>query len=323
MNDMRPGEEARAATPAERRRRRRKNALIFSGFLLVVLTALATTVLSVNDGRNYRRLVRQFGLEAYLLSKPASPKLRIDRQKQLSPSASYPPWLMKARLERAAHFAAAPSDDVEERCEGLRTAATTELIFTPSGKDWECVSFEEFGSGDERASVFMQAKGSSSDGLRTFRLKLSPTDPAQATEVTQAALGIIDGFGLSLSPESRQFIADRISTGTKFFALLENYKATFAREFLDNRRFNLVLVPRADTATCETPASGATRRRASTYHSTIGCLDFQSKLLPANGASPEPANSATVPDVTFDPALPDPEHPPVPTSQPEPGSSGE
>ncbi len=320
MNDMRPGEEAGAATPAERRRRRRKNALIFSGFLLVVLTVLATTVLSVNDGRNYKRLVRQVGLEAYLLPQPAPPKLRIDRQRQLRPSASYPPWLMKARLERPAHFAAAPSEDVEERCQGLRTAATTELIFTPSGKDWECVSFEEFGSGDERASVFMQAKGSGPDGLRSFRLKLSPTDPAQATEVIQAALGIIDGFGLSLSPESRQFIADRISTGAKFFALLENYKATFAREFLDNRRFNLVLVPRADTATCDTSASGGTRERAITYHSTIGCLDFQSRLRSANAPAPE--NRETAPDVTFDPALPDPEHPPVPPSQPAPGSSG-
>src|SRR4051812_35790907 len=99
---MRPGETAGPDTPADHRRRRQRSVLVFGFFLVAVLSALTATILFVNNGRNYRRLARQWGLEHYLLPAPPAPKLRMDHQRHLSPASSYPPWLLTHNLERSA-----------------------------------------------------------------------------------------------------------------------------------------------------------------------------------------------------------------------------
>ncbi|RWX75767.1 hypothetical protein EPK99_18970 [Neorhizobium lilium] len=282
--------------------------MVFVLILIGVLGALATTVLSVNNGRNYKRVVHQFGLERYLLPPPPAPKLRIGRQKHLSPVGRYPSWLLKAGLERNARFENAPSTDAEERCKSLKTQTTTELTFTPNGRDWECLALEPFGSADDHASIFVQARGTDSD-LRTFRMKLSLTDPTQLAAVTQAAMDMLDHFSLALSPESRQYLADKLARQVKFSSALENYQASFSREFLDDRRFNLLLLPRPQTVNCDAADLPTGKARASTFRMTIGCLDFQSKVR-------------AEPDLEPDPASPGPDHPPIPSARPEPGSSG-
>jgi hypothetical protein len=309
MDEMRP-DTAGPATPADRRRRRRKNALVFALFLLCVLSGLTATVLSVNNGRNYVRLVRQFKLERYLLPPPPAPRLRIDRQKHLAPAGRYPPWLLAAMLERAAGFAAAPPGDAEDHCLSLKSERPAEVTFTPTGQDWECLAFQEFGAAEERASIFLQARGTVPDLLRTFRIKLSLTDSSQVGTMTQSAIAAVDRFGLALSPESRQYLGDKIAAQVSFSSTLENYRAVFAHEFTDERRFNLLLVPRAQTIGCEGSAGMPEgHRRAVTLPLPIGCLDIQSAVRQA--VSPTP-----------DPASPGPDHPPVPTARPEPGSSG-
>ncbi len=308
MDETRPADDAGAATPADRRRVRRKNLLVFSLFLLVVLSALLSTVLFVNNGRNYKRLVRQYGLEHYLLPPPETPKLRIDRLKRLSPSGRYPVRLLLPGVQPVGRFEAAPTADAEERCEALRTPATTELTYTPNGRDWECLAFEEFGTGSDRASLFLQSKGSEADTIRTFRLKLSFTDASQSTAVIEAAMASIDHFDLSLTPQSRAYIAEKLGTQEKFSSLLENYKASLTREYLDGRRFNLLLLPRTQSVSCETTLPPA-KARAITYALTIACLDVRSRIR-------------TEASVTPDPTLPGPDHPPVPSLRPEPDSSG-
>jgi hypothetical protein len=309
MDDISPGDHPGPATPADRRRRRRQNILVFSLFLLAVVGLLVGTVLSVNHGRNYRRLVRSLSLEHYLLFPPPAPRLQIDRQKRLSPTGHYPAWLIKAALERAARFQPGAAEDPEERCQALRTEATTELVFTPIGRDWECLAFEEFGSAPDRASVFVQAKGNDPDQLRSFRLKLSLTDPAERSAVNEAAMRALDRFGLGLSPESRQYLADKLAGPEPFSATLENFKAGFSREMLDERRFNLVLLPRLTLIRCDTPDLPG-KVRAITSHMTISCLDYQSRVR--SDASVRP-----------DPTAPGPDHPPVPALRPEQGSSDE
>ena len=309
MDDMRP-DTAGPATPADRRRRRRKNVLVFALFLLCVLSGLAATVLSVNNGRNYVRLVRQLELESYLLPPPPAPRLRIDRQKQLAPAGRYPPWLLAARLERAAGFAAAPTGNAEDHCQSLKSERPAEITFTPTGNEWECMVFVEFGSAEERASLFVQARGTVPDLLRTFRIKLSLTDPTQIAAITQTAMETVDRFGLGLSPESRAYLAEKIAGRAGFSATLENYRVNFAHEFSDERRFNLLFLPRPQTIGCEASAGiPEGHRRAATLPLPIGCLDLRSAIRHEVSVTPDPAS-------------PGPDRPPIPTSRPEPGSSG-
>jgi hypothetical protein len=288
--EMRPEEKARPATPAEQRRRRRKNILVFELLLLGVLGTLAITVLSVNNGRNYKRLVRQYGLQDYLLPAPAAPKLRIDKQRHLPPSTVYPPWLLNSHVERNDGFERGYFGDEEERCHNLQTRQIAEVSFKPNGPDWECLAFAEFGSAAERASLFVQARGTEPDLLRSFRMKLSLTDPDQSSALQKAALEAMDRFGLALSPESRSYISSKLSARIAFTSLLENYKATLSPEFTDERRFNLLLLPRPQTADCAAVEGLHGRVRAQVYPQQVACLDLHSSARAPN------------PDATRDPA---------------------
>lgn len=250
--------------------------LVFELFLLVVLSTLAITVLSVNNGRNYKRLVRQLGLQDYLLAAPPAPQLRINKQKHLSPAGLYPRRLLSPQIERIDGFERSLSREAEDRCHNLKTRQVAEVTFTPNGDDWECLAFAEFGSAAERASLFIQARGTEPDLLRSFRIKLSLTDESQSAALLNAALDATDRFGLALSPESRAYIKSKLSARTAFTSLLENYKASLSAEFTDDRRFNLLLLPRPQTADCSALASANGRVWARTYHLQIGCLDLQS-----------------------------------------------
>ena len=91
-----PQEERPAiSTPAEQRRRRGGRLFVLAVFLLVVFSGLAATVLFVNEGRNYKRLVRQFGLQTYLLPPPPAPAVRIGRQRRLAASSKQLPRLVR------------------------------------------------------------------------------------------------------------------------------------------------------------------------------------------------------------------------------------
>ena len=59
---------------------------------------------------------------------------------------------------------------------------------------------------------------------------------------------------------------------------------TFSREMTDERRFNLLILPRPTTAGCDsaTPAAGA-KLYARTYGLSVGCL----ALRPATAARPQ------------------------------------
>jgi hypothetical protein len=273
IHAMRPGEKAGLSTPADLRRRRRKNIFIFGLFLAAMLISLAATVLAVNNGRNYRRLVRQFGLEHYLLPAVPPPRLRVDRQRQIPPQGLYPPRLLQPGLERVAAFQRAPDGSPSESCDNLNVSGKGEADFTTTRGDWECLFYREFGSAPELASLFIQARGSDADNLRTFRIKLSLTDTVQNAAVIKAAVEAVDLFGLSLSAESRAYLSERLTARREFTSVVENYRMTFNREMTDDRRFNLLILPRPPTISCDSsaPAAGA-KVHAHTYGLSVGCL---------------------------------------------------
>ncbi|TDK36987.1 hypothetical protein E2F50_08775 [Rhizobium deserti] len=277
---MRPGERAGLLTPADLRRRRRKNVFIFGLVLATVLISLVATVLAVNNGRNYRRLVRQAGLEHYLLPAAPPPRLRVDRQRQIPPRGLYPSRLLQPRLERGATFLAAPDSSPSESCDNLDASGKEEASFKSVQGDWECLFYREFGSAPEPASLFIQARGSEADNLRTFRIKLSLTDSSQDRAVVKAAMESVNLFGLALSPESRAYLSERLPARREFNSVVENYRMTFSREMTDERRFNLLILPRPMTAGCDSTATAAgAGAHAQTYHLSVGCLALRPGTL--------------------------------------------
>ncbi|EUB94940.1 hypothetical protein PMI07_002718 [Rhizobium sp. CF080] len=273
-------------TPADRRRRQRSAVLVFGLFLAVVLAVLATTVLAVNNGSNYKRLVRQFALEQYLLPAPPAPPLRIGRQRALPPVEHYPPWLLNAGLERMAVFEKTSALSAEERCELLRDDRGTAPTFTRSGNDWECLFFETFGNAaPEPAALFIQARGVEPDIVNSFRIKVSLTDLTMELAVLSEAIGATERFGLPMTPETRSYLIEKLAGRTEFSSIVENYRMTFSREITDARRYNLLILPRRQTASCgEHPSPPPDRWTTPIYHMPVGCLALRN-AIPGQSAS--------------------------------------
>jgi hypothetical protein len=145
--------------------------------------------------------------------------------------------------------------------------------FLAGANEWECTFFRQFGEGDDPASLFIQAKGVGDDDLRTFRIKMSFTDERQDGALLQAALTALDGYNLPLTPQSRTYLEGRLSTRTAFKSELENYRATFTPEMMDQRRFNLLLVAKADATPCGAPVQEPDRApRRAIVSARVGCL---------------------------------------------------
>jgi hypothetical protein len=259
-------------TPADLRRKRRSGALVFGLFLVVVMAGLITTVLTVNDGRNYHRIVERFGLQKYLLAAPEK-TIRIGNLKPSPPVAHYPPWLLKAGLERFAIFEAPETRSAEERCTSLRTEKAKEATFKANGDGWECLYFQEFGSSGEPASLFVQTRGALPDVVRNFRIKLSLVDPASDQSVIDETVAALGRFGLPMTAETRTYLKDMISTRREFSSIVENYRITFSKEITDERRYNLLILPRPQTITCgEAPETPPDNAATPTYRMPVSCL---------------------------------------------------
>ncbi len=269
-------DKAEGLTPAELRRRRRSGILIFCLFLLTVLAGLAATVLAVNDGRNFHRLVQKFGLQQYLaqyMPVSAPQNVRVGRLKISAPAERYPPWLLKAGLERGATFEAPEARSAEERCNSLKTEKAKDATFKPTNNDWECLFFQEFGSASEPASLFVQARGTLPDIIRNFRIKLSLVDPAVDQSVIDEAIAATERFGLPMTIETRGYIKEMISTRREFSSIVENYRMTFSKEITDDRRYNLLILPRPQTVKCgEAPQTPPDNAATQTYRMPVGCL---------------------------------------------------
>ncbi|MDE1159052.1 MAG: DUF6030 family protein [Neorhizobium sp.] len=275
-----PKEERPAPiTPAARRRRRRRGVLIFAILLAVVLGGLATVVLTVNDGRNWHRIIRQYGLEAYFVAPSPAPDLKVGRQKQVSPAAFYPSRLLDRVLERPDRFDAQAHLPPREACERLKTSAGPVPTFTETNSDWECLLSQQFGSAPDPASIFVQVKGSAREGLRSFRVKLSQTDPGEERNVLQHALDAVDRFDLDLTPDTRRYIAMKLAAKSRFNSFSANYTLSFQGEITDDRRFNLIIAPRLPDGDCASPPSPLPfSPRNATVRVPIGCLPWRTGL---------------------------------------------
>ena len=238
-------------TPADLRRRQRSGAWVFGLFLVLVLAGLLTTVLAVNDGRNYHRLVSRLGLEDYLLPAIAPKNIRIDRLKQGPVAERYPPWLLAARLERQAKFEKDEPASAEDRCKRLKQDDGPGPQFTNLRTGWECTFFQEFTSAaPEHASIFFQAKGPDADTTTSLRVKLNLTDESVEPAVIEAAASAVRRFGLPMTPESRTYIDEMLAARRPFSSGIDDYRMSFGPEGMDPRRYNLVILPRPQQPKC-------------------------------------------------------------------------
>jgi hypothetical protein len=272
-------EDKAVLTPADLRRRQGSAIRIVVLFIMVVLAGLAAVVLSVNDARNYRRLIQALGLDQYTLFSLRPANVRIDKQRPLAPAERYPPWLLKATLERQAVFERFDPLPAEERCRRLGEATGAEPEFTNSDKDWECILFKEFGASPSPASFFIQARGQQPDQVRSFRIKLNLTDPqVEPQMLTEAAIALGE-FGLPMTPETRTYVVDMLATHREFSSIVENYRMKFAPEMMDPNRYNLLLLPRPQTSECG--AEPAPEHTGGVLHElSIACLPLRNPVRP-------------------------------------------
>lgn len=287
---MRNHNKKNLLTPADRRRRRRSGALVFLFFLLSVLAILTAAVLGVNDGRNYKRLLRWAGLEAYLPASSPPPILRTSGQRRIAPADLSLKRLLAGRIERSAGFEKAEPLDPKQRCNRLASEDDEQPRFETGNGMWECVLFRQIGTEQqqpagtdlEQPSFFLQARGELSDTILSLRVKLNLTDPAQEQAVIDEALAAVYAFGLPLSPESRLYLSEMLPARREFVSTLQNYAMSFERELTDERRFNLLIAPLPQSIDCGEPPAiqpGSDRARLSSV--SLGCLKIRPNFSPA------------------------------------------
>lgn len=272
-----PKEERPAQlTPVARRQRRRRGIFIFLTLLALILAALAAVVLTVNDGRNWHRIVRQYGLERYFPTSTPDTHLQVSRQKQLPAAALYPVRLLANHIEQIDLFRAQPHLPPAESCDRLKTASGPAPTFTETKGDWECLLSQNFGSAEDPASIFVQVKGNAREGLRSFRVKLSQTDPQEERTVLQHALNAVDRFDLDLATETRRYIAMKMAAKSGFRSFSANYVLSFQKEITDDRRFNLIILPlRADTDCAASPDTTPSGLQLALVSVPLGCLPWR------------------------------------------------
>jgi hypothetical protein len=247
--------------------------------MVLAIFLLAGTVLSVNQGRNFSRLVEWLGLDEYLVMVQPPANVAPKRTRRLGPTAAFPARLVAKQAEELVRLIRSPSQAAYDRCRQLGASGDAAPSFQASGNEWECILSQELGSTPEPAVLFVQARGLSPDSFRSFRIKLSLLDPSQDDNLLRLALDSIDRFGLALSPDSRRYIEERIAARRNFSSLLENYRIVFERERDDEKRFNLLIVPLSSSTTCMSPRpkSEGMLMRSTIVNARLGCLSFPDK----------------------------------------------
>lgn len=274
--------KAEILTPVMRLRRRKRAVKIFTGLLFLGLILLSATVLAVNDGRNYRRLVSWAGLDAYL-ARPIATQTQAQapataRFRPAPRGVAVPERLTTRTIGDRAGFRAMPDLTAHERCLELTAEGAAAPSFQAAGGQWECLFSQDVGSIPEPSIVFIQVRGTSPTVFRTFRLKLSLLDPSQDSAAIRLALAAIEQFGLAFSPESSSYLAAKLTARQSFSSVLENYRITFEAERGDDRRFNLLITPRRLPQDC---ANVPSARRHAPMQSTIAPVSVGCLSLPA------------------------------------------
>jgi hypothetical protein len=275
---MSPAGKAEIPTPLLRLQRKKRATRIFTALLVMLVALLTGTVLAVNDGRNYHRLIVRLGLaDIRLFGSPPPMPADDQRYQRITAVPAYPARLLAPSVQRATELdRPRRARTAHERCGELGVTGASPSTFQASGGEWECVFSREMGDGPEPSILFVQAKGTSPTSFRTFRAKLSLLDPNEDEGLIRATLDAMDGFGLALSPESRSYVEEKLSMRRGFSSLLEDHRISFEQEREDERRFNLLITPRQPMADCASPVAHVpgSRLRSTTTAEPVGCLRF-------------------------------------------------
>ncbi|TNM65381.1 DUF6030 family protein [Aliirhizobium smilacinae] len=286
--------KAEIMTPLKHLQRRRRATRIFSTLLVTGVVALACFILSVNDGRNYRRFVLWLGAEKYVgrylndylpdyLTQPFSTPVptaiksrRMGRVSAASVRLTEPKAVDLEMLQQRQRLS------TYERCESLASDGTAAPTFQAAGGEWECLYSRELGSAAEPSVLFIQIKGVSSNEFRTFRLKLNRLDPSQDGEIMRLALASINNFGLEMSSQNRRYLENRIQAGETFSSRLGDFRVSLDLERGDSRRLNIIIIQRPDSSCSDlVPAvSQGLRMHASMAPYMLGCLALPSSSRP-------------------------------------------
>lgn len=273
-------DKAELLTPLMRLRRRRRAAKAFGALLAVGLALLFGIVLSVNNGRNYQRLVTWLGMDEYLARPFAAsppPALRARRTTLL---INAPPRLIRPAAGLHDRLSVLPHLTAHERCERLGEDGPASS-FQAAGGEWECLFSKELGTTPEPSVIFIQIKGASSSTFRTFRLKLSLLDSAEDGEMFKLVARSIDRFGLEMAPENLHYLYERIRTGRSFSSRFYSYRVSYEREKDDDRRFNLMITQLPETSTCgqSTGAPNGASMHSSIVRFPLECLPLRQRAL--------------------------------------------
>ena len=224
--------------------------IVFGFFAVVLLGAIAATVLLANDYRNLNLLLTRFGY-APIDATPAERALRpyeLKGNRLPRPKGLISERLLVPTTPMQTRFIRTIRKEPEALCEALRRSGFVNSgwkagVFDKDG--WECQSYREFpgASGATPSSAFLSIKGNAQTRISSFRIKLNIEEQATQNDLTEAVIAAIGVFLDEVRWEDAPEIFADIRALKEFDIIRFGNRILLKKEFSETPRYNFIITP--------------------------------------------------------------------------------
>lgn len=235
------------------RKQGRSGLVVFGLFAVVLIGAIAATVLFANDYRNLNLLLTRFGFD------PIDPNARqrelrsyeLKGNRMPRPKGLISDRLLTPVTPSQTQFVRTIRKAPEALCEALRRSGFVSSGWKAGSFDkesWECQSYREFpserdGPDDTPSSAFLAIRGNAETRISSFRIKLNIENQATQTLVTDAVIAAVEVFLDEMRwEEAPQIFAD-IRALKEFDIIRFGNRIQLKKEFSETPRYNFLITP--------------------------------------------------------------------------------
>lgn len=207
-------------------------------FILVVISAVAATVLLANEQRNLKAFAQALGIplpEATLRPAPA-PRERESRQ--VSNPVHRWPWPGFAIAPDLIEPISTPADMCSRQAAG---AQEVPAFAESQQRGWECSMLRDRVGANHSASLFLQARGALHEPAHSIRVKFNLADSKLDGDLAAQALAFFRAAAsMPRDPALSEALAKRLTTQSDFYFFAGYQSLTFRQEIGNPGRYNII-----------------------------------------------------------------------------------
>ena len=234
------------------RKQGRSGLVVFGLFAVVLIGAIAATVLLANGYRNLNLLLVRFGYDPISANRQERELRPYELKGNRMPR---PKGLISERLltpitPMQTQFVRTIRKAPEALCEALRRSGFVNSGWKVGSFDknsWDCQSYREFpsdrGGAEAPSSAFLAIKGNAETRVSSFRIKLNIEDKTTQTLVTDAVIAAIGVFLDEVRWEDAPEVFADIRALKDFDIIRFGNRIQLKKEFSETPRYNFTITP--------------------------------------------------------------------------------